>query len=53
MEKKARNSLARKKYQKPKIIYSKEIEVLAMTCPSGYSGLPDCLTDGLCGNPWQ
>ncbi|MFZ5801220.1 MAG: hypothetical protein ACOY3D_07615 [Candidatus Omnitrophota bacterium] len=53
MDKDRGKNSRRRKYSKPKIIYSKDIEVLAVTCPSGYSGLGSCRTDGVCSIAWE
>lgn len=53
MDNQTEKSPGRKQYQKPAIIYVQEIEVLAVTCPSGYSGLGSCRTDGVCAVAWE
>ncbi len=37
----------KKKYEKPKIIYQKEIETLAAACDSVYFGAGNCRTPAL------
>jgi hypothetical protein len=39
-----RKKKKRKKYEKPKIIYQKEIETLAAFCDSNWGGLEGCRT---------
>lgn len=44
----------KKKYTKPKIIYGKKIETLAVTCDSARSGYAGCMTAVLeCARPWD
>lgn len=40
----------RKKYEKPKIIYQKEIETLAGVCDSNHGGQIQCRTAAPCLN---
>lgn len=43
----------KKKYTKPKIIYGKKIETLAITCDSARGGVPGCRLVGSCARPWD
>ena len=38
----------KKKYERPKIIYQKEIETLAAVCDSLWGGAMTCRTGGTC-----
>ncbi len=45
---KEKEAKKRKKYEKPKIIYQKEIETLAAVCDSNWGGLGGCRTASPC-----
>ena len=42
----------RKRYEKPKIIYRKEIETLAVACDSAWDGVGICRTVLPCTRVW-